>query len=179
MQLACRVSPLLTFVLETNWCLVCIQLAMLPSAYKSFLFPVTVLLASIQLSPCNNNTNPVLMLMYVLCRSAFSLGLDADLPPMQGSSSQAFGDSLQQRYFPPVHSAPTSSLFTHAAPPGPLFRQGWGAVDHGGQHTQQGGLTHLLPHNSAPPHLWWGDGVFSSPATAKFVPVGSRRSTTI
>ncbi len=99
----------------------------------------------------HNVINLMLMWMYVLCRSAFSLGLDADLPPLQGSSSQTFGDSLQQRYFPPVHSAPTSSLFTHAPPPGPLFRQGWGAVDHGGQHTQQGGLTHLLPHNSAPP----------------------------
>ena len=89
----------------------------------------------------------MLMLMYMLCRSAFSLGLDGDLPPLQGSSSQAFGDSLQQRYFPPVHSAPTSSLFTHAVPPEP----GLGCCGSGGQHTQQGGLTHLLPHNSAPP----------------------------
>ncbi|KAA6429110.1 MAG: hypothetical protein FRX49_01220 [Trebouxia sp. A1-2] len=73
-------------------------------------------------------------------------------------SSQAFGDNLQQRYFPPVHSAPTSSLFTHAVSPTPLFRQAWGTVDHGGQHTQQGGLTHLLPHNSAPPTFGGGTG---------------------
>lgn len=90
-------------------------------------------------------------------RSAFSLGLEADVPPLQGSR-QAFGNSLQQRYFPPVHSAPTSSLFTHAAPPGPLFRQAWDAVDHGSQHTQQGGLGRLLPHHSAPPSFGGGVG---------------------
>lgn len=157
MRLACLVSPQLTFFLETNWCLVCIQLAFLPLADKSFVFPVTVLLASIQISRCNNITNLMLMLLYVLCRSAFSLGLDVDLPPMQGSA-QAFGDSLQQQYLPPVHSAPTSSLLTHAVPPGPLLRHVWGAVDHGGHHTQQEGLVHLLPHNSAPPTFGGGAG---------------------
>ena len=157
MQLASLVSPQLTFILEINWCLVCVQLALLPLADKSSVLSVTVLLASIQMSTCNDITDQVLMSLYVLCRSTFSLGLEVDLPPLQGSS-QAFDDSLQQRYFPPVHSAPTSSLFTHAVPPEPLFRQAWGAVDHGGQHTQQGGLTHLLPHNSAPPTFGGGTG---------------------
>ncbi len=159
MQLACLVSPQLTFVLETKWCLKCIQHAMLLLADKSFVFSFTVWMAFIQSCTCNSVTSVTLMLMYVLCRSALSsLGLDADLPTLQGNSNQAFGDSLQQRYFPPVHSAPTSTLFTHAAPPGSLLRQGWGAVDQGGQQTQQGGLTHLLPHNSAPPTFGGGTG---------------------
>ncbi|DBB05642.1 TPA: hypothetical protein ACH3X1_012259 [Trebouxia sp. C0004] len=90
-------------------------------------------------------------------RSAFSLGLDADLPLLQGSR-QAFGDRLQQRYLPPVHTAPTSSLFTHADPPGPLSRQAWDAADLEGQLTQQAGLLHLLPHNSAPATFGEGAG---------------------
>ena len=157
-QVACLGSLQLTSVLQTKWSLSCTQLAMLPVADKSFdSSPLQSLLAHVQIFRCKHVTELMMMWVYVLCRSAFHLGLDADLPPLQGSS-QAFGNSLQQSYLPPVHTAPTSSLFTHAVPPGPMFRQAWGAVDHRGHHTQQGGLTHLLPRNSAPPTFGRGTG---------------------
>ena len=81
---------------------------------------------------------------HLLCRPAFSLHVDTDLPLPPGASD----DSLQQRYFPPAHSAIGGSLFTHAIPQGSLSRQGWDPVPQDSQ--QAGHFAHLALHHSAP-----------------------------
>lgn len=69
---------------------------------------------------------------------------------------QATADSLQQRYFPPAHSALGGSLFTHAAPSqGSLSSQAWGPLHQGGQHP----FVPLAAHHSAPAAFSGGLGV--------------------
>ena len=63
---------------------------------------------------------------------------------------------MQQRYFPPAHSALGGSLFTHAAPTqGSLSSQAWAPLHQGGQHP----FVPLVPHHSAPAAFSGGLGV--------------------